>query len=294
MEVIDECLSKKNQEVISFEYELEISGRRRFFNANNIAFGEDKVIVSVRDITDYQENLDRIKQLLSIQEKQNEKLLNFTHIVSHNLRSHTANMQGLLSLLKMDDPEIFDNPYVDLMNTSAENLNDTIANLNEVLEMTFGDPDDKISVNLYKTVDKSIKSVSTLAKEAGVSLYNEIDKDVAVKSIPAYLDSIVFNMLTNGIKFHRAGVDSYVRVTSSRKDSFLVIQFEDNGVGVDLSLHGEKLFGMYKTFHSHVESKGLGLFITKNQIEVMDGKIDVESEVNKGTTFTIYLPYEDV
>lgn len=101
-------------------------------------------------------------------------------------------------------------------------------------------------------------------------------------------------MFTNGIKFHRPDVDSYVKVSCSKKDSFLVIQFEDNGVGIDLSLHSEKLFGMYKTFHDHVESKGLGLFITKNQVEVMGGKIEIESEVNKGTTFTIYLPHEEV
>ena len=287
-----QCLTE--QTVVSFDYSLQLNGETRYFNSRNVAFGEDKVIATIRDITDYQENLDRIKQLLSTQEKQNEKLLNFTHIVSHNLRSHTANMQGILSLLKMDEPEIFNNPYVDLIKTSAENLNETIANLNEVLDMSFGEPDEKRSVNLHKTVDKAIKSISTLAQDAGVSLYNEIEEEIIVESIPAYLDSIVLNILTNGIKFHRPNVDSYVKVTCTIQDSFIAIAFEDNGVGVDLSLHREKLFHMYKTFHGHVESKGLGLFITKNQVEVMGGYIDVTSEVNKGTTFTIYLPHEEV
>ena len=71
-----------------------------------------------------------------------------------------------------------------------------------------------------------------------------------------------------------------------------LIQVIDNGLGIDLKKHGHKLFGMYKTFHKHEDSRGIGLFITKNQIEAMDGKIEVESEVNIGTTFKIYLQYE--
>ncbi len=292
MKAAKQCLVE--QKVVSFDYSIQLNGETRYLNARNVAFGEDKVIATVRDITDYQENLARIKQLLSTQEKQNEKLRNFTHIVSHNLRSHTANMHGILSLLHMEEPEIFNNPYLDLIRTCTENLNETIVNLNEVLDMSFGELDEKTNINLHKTIYKAIISVSTLAQDSGVSLYNEIEENVTIKSYPVYIDSIVLNMLTNGIKFHRADADSYVKVSCNRENSYLAIQFEDNGVGIDLSLHQEKLFGMYKTFHEHVESKGLGLFITKNQVEVMGGYIDVESEVNKGTTFTIYLPVEEV
>ena len=63
------------------------------------------------------------------------------------------------------------------------------------------------------------------------------------------------------------------------------VSFQDNGQGIDLERHGSKIFGMYKTFHRHKDAKGIGLFITKNQIESMHGKIEVESAVNEGTTF---------
>ena len=62
---------------------------------------------------------------------------------------------------------------------------------------------------------------------------------------------------------------------------------EDNGLGINLEKHGEKLFGMYKTFHKNANARGIGLFITKNQIESMGGSIEVESKVNVGTTFKI-------
>jgi signal transduction histidine kinase len=71
-----------------------------------------------------------------------------------------------------------------------------------------------------------------------------------------------------------------------------VLDFNDNGLGINLERHGEKLFGMYKTFHEHKDAKGIGLFITKNQIEAMDGKIEVESAVDEGTTFRVTLVSE--
>jgi light-regulated signal transduction histidine kinase (bacteriophytochrome) len=65
----------------------------------------------------------------------------------------------------------------------------------------------------------------------------------------------------------------------------------DNGIGMDLSKIGNKLFGLYKTFHNRkeIDSKGMGLYMTKMQVESLGGQITVESETDKGTTFTLKL-----
>jgi len=70
------------------------------------------------------------------------------------------------------------------------------------------------------------------------------------------------------------------------------LSIEDNGIGIDLKKYDENLFGMYKTFHQNEDAKGLGLFIAKNQIEALGGKIEVKSEVDKGTTFTIFFKHK--
>ena len=86
---------------------------------------------------------------------------------------------------------------------------------------------------------------------------------------------------------------SWVKIRTELQEDYLLLSFEDNGLGIDLKRHGEKVFGMYKTFHEHKESRGIGLFITKSQIEAIKGKVEVESEVDQGTTFKIYLKHHE-
>jgi signal transduction histidine kinase len=76
--------------------------------------------------------------------------------------------------------------------------------------------------------------------------------------------------------------------TREDKD-FTQLFFSDNGIGINLDKYGNKIFGLYQRFHSNIEGKGLGLYIIKSQIEAMDGKIEVDSLPDVGTTFCIYF-----
>ncbi len=244
------------------------------------------------DITEAVENLKRIEKLLTIEEEQNKRLRNFTHIVSHNLRSHSANMEGLLKLLKIESPEIFNHPYLTMMLKSSENLNETITHLNQVLDISLVNKEEWKKINLLEVINNAVSSVSTLASEVGLKIDVEVDKKIELKAIPAYLDSITLNMLTNAIKFCSEERDSYLHIRAKVEKGFIEISFEDNGIGIDLTKHKEKIFGMYKIIHPRKDSKGLGLFMTLKQVEAMGGKIEVESQENIGTTFNIKLPYE--
>ncbi|WP_437371467.1 sensor histidine kinase [Maribacter litoralis] len=106
---------------------------------------------------------------------------------------------------------------------------------------------------------------------------------------PIYLESIFLNLISNAIKYRSPDRVPKIFISSKQENEKTLLEFKDNGVGIDLKSHGHKLFGLNKVFHKHPEAKGIGLFITKAQILAMGGSITVESEVNVGSTFFVTL-----
>lgn len=277
--------------VHSFEYSLSMNGTQEYFSAATTAFGKDRVITTVRDITAFRQKLDEIKALLELEEKQTRSLREFTHIVSHNLRIHTANMLGIFMMLEMDEPQLYDLQYLQMLKESAENLEETITQLNKVLDIRLSSDVEWETINLSKLTDQVFHSVRQLADKTGVALINQTAPDTRARVVPEYMKSILLNLITNGIKFRSDERTSFVEISAKQENGFLTISVKDNGIGIDLHRHKSKLFGMYKKFHTDRDSKGLGLFITRNQAEAMGGHISVESTLNEGTTFTVRIPY---
>lgn len=113
-------------------------------------------------------------------------------------------------------------------------------------------------------------------------------KKVAVlNSNKAYLESIILNLITNSLKFKSENRKLEINITASKIGSSVIIIFSDNGIGIDLKRNRDKVFGLYQKFHKYPDSKGLGLYLVKSQVETMGGTINIDSEVNKGTTFTL-------
>jgi PAS domain S-box-containing protein len=289
---LDEVIQKAfvSRELIEFPYSIDIKGEKFHYLARIFAFGEDKLIALSTDITERVNNQFQIEALLVETKEQNTRLKNFTQIVSHNLRSHVSNMLGLLKILQIKKPEYFDNDIIKMFDAAAQNLNQTIGNLNKVLEVSLTNRDAWSVVRLKKAVNDAIDSVMRHAAKEDVAIINEVDEHISIKTVPAYLESIVLNLVSNGIKYKSQSQYSYVKISTEIIDEILLLKIQDNGLGIDLVRHGDELFGMYKTFHKHKDAKGLGLFITKAQVEAMNGKIEVESAVDEGTFFKIYLP----
>jgi signal transduction histidine kinase len=232
---------------------------------------------------------EELKQILKLTQLQNNRLQNFAHIVSHNLRSHSGNIKSLIDLLIEEKPEISEDELVLMIRQSSNNLLETISHLSEVAMMNVKENELLSKLNVSVILEKAIENVSALAKNSNVQIINKLHGEEMIQGIPAYLDSILLNFLTNGIKYRSADKESFIKISSQKIGDFVMIAFEDNGLGIDLKKNGSKIFGMYKTFHKHADSRGIGLFITKNQIESMGGRIEVESEVGVGTTFKIFF-----
>ena len=232
----------------------------------------------------------KLKNLLQLTTNQNSSLLNFAHIVSHNLRSNAANLTMICKFLSEDGlKEEEQKEMTGMLTRASDGLNETITHLNEVVQVKL-ETDKKLKeVHVRNTVNKILEDVNALILENKIKVNTNISDTYKVKGVPAYMESIFLNLTTNAIKYRDPEKEPTLTIQSYIEDQFIVLSVEDNGKGIDLERHGNKIFGMYKTFHGNKDARGIGLFITKNQIESMGGAIEVESEVGVGTKFKIKL-----
>ena len=171
----------------------------------------------------------------------------------------------------------------------ASNLDTTLKHLNEVIiiQTNVDHKREKIVVEEY--FDRVRSSIKQLLISSRTIIYTEFSEVEEIEYVPAYFESILLNLITNAIKYSHADRDPEIRVYTYEEEDYKFLVVEDNGIGIDLEKNGHKLFQMYNTLNDHSESTGLGLFITKNQVEAMGGKITVESKIDKGSKFSIQL-----
>lgn len=244
-------------------------------------------IAQIVDITSRIEAEKRLKTLVNVTKEQNESLMNFAHIVSHNLRSHSSNM-SMLTKFMAQEKNAGERENIEIMlRKAADSLNETVQHLNEVVLVRTGTLEKMRSISLISTLESVVDTIGALVKEKNAKYEFDISKTHYVNAVPAYLESILLNLFTNSLKYSSPQRVPEIKISSKIKTEYIEVRFSDNGQGINLDRHGEKIFGMYKTFHRHKDAKGIGLFITKNQIESMYGSIAVESELDVGTTFIL-------
>jgi PAS domain S-box-containing protein len=241
------------------------------------------------DITNLKQKEQELRNLINVTSLQNKKLINFAHIVSHNLRSHSANFSMLLDFLANEKNEEEKVKIVDMLTQASDSLLETLENLNEVVTLSTNTQAKKERVNLRSKITKIQQDLSNLTDNKKLNITNDVSKDINIQIVPAYLDSILMNFITNGVKYKHPDREPTLKFSTEKKGEYTLLNIEDNGLGIDLDKYGSKLFGMYKTFHTNKDSRGIGLYITKNQVEAMHGKIEVESKLGEGTKFKVFF-----
>ena len=250
---------------------------------------DNAVLTIVTDITERKQRESDLDNSLDIIGQQNQRLTNFAHIVSHNLRNHAGNISMLLNLYDPEESEEERTEILGYLHTAAENLNESIADLNEIVDQQQMTIDQFKEVNLIDYLGKIKEILVSDILSNNVKFHEDIPENLVFGYNPAYLESILLNLISNAIKYRKAEVAPIINIKAYENEGHFYLEVADNGLGIDMERHGQKLFGMYKTFHGNENAKGIGLFITKNQIESMGGAIRVESEPGLGTTFKIKL-----
>ncbi|MCZ8343046.1 MAG: PAS domain S-box protein [Leptospira sp.] len=250
------------------------------------------IAASALDVSDLIQSQERIKNLLEKERYLNQNIQNFTFIVSHNLRIHSANMLGLLQVAKETEPELFQHEITQMLLSASQNLEETIRDLNTVLELKSANQLLKTKIDLFELVEQSIQKVLTGVPNKKVVIQNLVPKNNPVFSESVYLKSILSHIIGNAVRYHKNIENSWVKISSEMDKYLTKVIVEDNGSGIDLIRNGADLFKMYKKFHDSPDSKGLGLYITQIQVEALGGSIEVQSEIGEGSKFTVSIPNE--
>jgi PAS domain S-box-containing protein len=245
----------------------------------------------VRDITERKEFERQKERTTDELINRNKDLEHFAYIVSHNLRAPVANIIGISNLLNVPTLQADQRSQViSGITSSARKLDEVIVDLNHVLKVKHDVNEKRETVSFSALVEDIRISISSLINSGKVTIvtdFGEVDEYPTIKS---YLHSVFYNLISNSIKYRRPDLDPIIRIKSKRLHENLVLTFSDNGIGIDLNKHGDKVFGLYRRFHpNEAEGKGMGLYMVKSQVEALGGKISISSEVDHGTEFTIVL-----
>ncbi|WP_157809559.1 ATP-binding protein [Ulvibacter sp. MAR_2010_11] len=240
-----------------------------------------------QDISVAKEKELHLENTLKKIESQNTRLFNFANIVSHNLRSHASNLQLTAELLNSAESKEEERELKKGLNEISENINTTINHLNEIVAIQAKAGNDKKSISFRDILLTVTHSLQDSIFSTDAEVYSDFTEVPSIEYIPAYLESIFLNLITNSIKFKHPSRRPIIDICTYQDEDKTCLMIKDNGLGIDLEKHGTKIFNMYQTFHPHINSNGVGLFVTKNQVEALQGSIEVESMVNVGTTFRI-------
>ncbi|RTY90633.1 PAS domain S-box protein [Flavobacterium sp. GT3R68] len=258
----------------------------------NVVF-ENNRPVSLRgimiDITKTKEAEKDLNNSFYLVTEQNKRLLNFSYIVSHNLRSHTSNIESIIDLIEGSESEEETLQMIKLLKTVSVSLNETMNNLNEVVNIQTNISLISETVHLKSYIEKIKNILSEQIALKDVTIITNVDDEDTLTYNAAYLESILLNLISNAIRYSSPDRKPVIEIKWYKKNEGHILEVSDNGIGIDMKKNADKIFGMYKTFSDHPDSRGIGLFITKNQIDAMGGNISVKSEVNAGTTFKIYI-----
>lgn len=241
-----------------------------------------------RDITEEKEQEKEREQLIKELTQNNSDLKQFSYITSHNLRAPLSNLTGLLNLL--EDIEIEDYELKEILqgfSKSTQQLNDTVNDLVNIIIIKDSLAIDKEPIVIRDVFENIFNQLSFLISNLNPIIKLDVDKVNSLFLNRSYFESILLNLTTNALRYSDPSRQLKILVAAKNLGTETQIIFKDNGLGIDLKRHRDKVFGLYQRFHDNPDSKGLGLYLVKSQVESMGGSITIDSEVGVGTTFTI-------
>ncbi|MFN3402762.1 MAG: ATP-binding protein [Cytophagaceae bacterium] len=225
--------------------------------------------------------------------QKNKDLQQFAYIVSHNLRAPVASIIGLAR--EVNNPvhdETVKQKFLQELLNSAIRLDNIIQDMNKILRVKSAINEIREYVDFRSLIEEITGTISNLITAEAIDLKVEFKGNEGITTIKSYLVSIFLNLFTNSIKYKHPSKIPCINISCQESRGKIFITYKDNGLGIDLSKHKDKVFGLYKRFHPHIEGKGMGLFMIKTHVETLGGSVRLFSKPDLGVKFVIELPHD--
>jgi len=218
-----------------------------------------------------------------------DDLDNFVYTASHDLKAPVNNLEGLLAIAKLEieQSEVVED-YFNKIESQIVRIQLTINHLTDVAKLQRNPYEDESNIYFEEILQQFIENNKAIIDAQKV----KIERDFVAQSIYYSFEAlqiIVSNLLTNAIKYSRPGINSEIKIRTYYELNYLVLEVNDNGLGIDLKRNQTKLFGLFKRFHDHIPGSGMGLYFVKKLIEKKNGTIEWISQLGIGSTFKIKL-----
>lgn len=264
--------------------ELDKNGGVRFMLNNNIGIVEDGCLTRTWGVqTDITDRKRTEKELVET----NQELDTFFYKASHDLKGPLASVMGIVNLARLENTDPLNEKYFTMIETSVKRLDRTLLDLIELARTRKGTS--KISlINVRTLVEEILHSLRHLQDFGRINFEVKIDNQIELKADKVLVLSVFQNLIHNAINYcnHQS---PWVRIKVEKEKTGVHLEISDNGDGIPAAIK-DKVFEMFYRGHPDSSGSGLGLFIVKNALEKMEGTISFESELGKGTIFSVHIP----
>ena len=290
---------------------LTRDGKDSWFEADLVPIIQDgeieSFIIVSHNITAYKElerklknRSEELKRKLSVRNNEledavlelkevNSYLDSFVHGAAHDLRAPIAQMKGMINLLPKIKSETQIQKILKQFGQGVSHMDNTLSGLIELIEFQKNTAELISKVDLIKTYEEVESQLTPELEEAKGVVVTKFEKSSKISFIPAYVKSIFYNLMSNAIKYRDYERPLEIEVVIKREMNFFMIQVKDNGIGMDLTKYDHLLFEPFKRLTLERKGTGIGLSIINSAVKKAGGKIEVESKVGKGSTFTVLL-----
>ncbi len=243
------------------------------------------IILSIQELKQKEFEVLQVSEELS---RRNNELKKFAYITSHNLRAPIVNISSLSEMIDKSSLNTENEMIFEKITYSINKLEST---LNDLVEVVSDEKSGDFSLEKIDIGD-TIELVLNNFKNKSSNFKAEVNLDLKINDLTfskRCFISIISNLLSNAIKFN-TNHKVIINIETFQNEESIILKFSDNGIGIDLSKDKTRIFGLYHRINPQIEGKGIGLFIVKSHMDTFNGEIEIESELNNGTTFILHFP----